>query len=99
MKEIPEKEVTKQIRRLLKSIGVFHWKQIGALGLPKGISDILGIYEGRFLAIEVKRPGGRLSQYQKEFLKRVRDEGGIAIVARSVDDVIDGLGIRDRFLF
>lgn len=53
----------------------------------KGISDIVGIYEGRFLAIEVKSESGRLSSDQKVFLDDVKANGGIAIVARSVDDV------------
>jgi hypothetical protein len=56
-----------------------------------GVSDILGCYRGKLLCIEVKREGGRLSPYQETFLGAVRAEGGIAIVARSVEDVIKGL--------
>ena len=52
-----------------------------------GVSDILGIYNGRLLAIEVKKPGGRLTKEQKDFIDRVNKLGGIAGVARSVDDV------------
>jgi hypothetical protein len=52
---------------------------------------------GKFLAIEVKNAKGRLSSHQEAFLNRVNEEGGIAFVARSVDDVIDNLGLRDRF--
>lgn len=54
----------------------------------RGVSDILGLFEdGRFLAIEVKTKTGRLSDFQREFLERVKAMGGLAIVARSVDDV------------
>lgn len=53
----------------------------------KGVSDILGIYKGRPLAIEVKSKTGRLSDEQKYFLRRFEAAGGIAIVARSVQDV------------
>lgn len=59
----------------------------------KGVSDIVGIYKGKPLYIEVKKPKPKTypSQEQKDFIKKVQDEGGIAFVARSIDDVIAGL--------
>lgn len=53
----------------------------------KGVSDIIGIFRGRPLFIEVKSKTGRLSEDQKTFLERVGQEGAIAFVARSVEDV------------
>jgi hypothetical protein len=56
----------------------------------KGIADIIACSPtGRFWTIEVKKPGGKLSNDQIVFLNRVRGNGGIAIVAHSIDDVID----------
>jgi len=57
------------------------------LGL-KGKADILGVYKGRFLAIEVKRPSGKLSVDQYEFITAINNAGGLAFVATSIDDVI-----------
>jgi penicillin-binding protein-related factor A (putative recombinase) len=96
-----ETELTRVIRRVLKTIGVYCWKQWqGPMSQPKGVSDIIGCWNGRFLAIEVKTPAGRVTDDQRKFLGRIRNHGGIAfVVARSVDDVIDGLDVRDRFLF
>ena len=54
-----------------------------------GVSDILGLWDGKFLAIEVKAGSDRLSDDQKIFLERVREAGGYAMEARSVDDVIN----------
>jgi hypothetical protein len=100
MKVQSEKEITHGVRLLLKSLGVFHWKQWqGPMSQPKGVSDILGVWKGRLLAIEVKRPGGKVSDEQQAFIDRVNKLGGIAFVARSVDDVIRGLGVQGRFLF
>jgi hypothetical protein len=71
-----------------------------------GMSDIVGIVRttdgvhtygpmvGRFLAIEVKNPGGEVSQEQAAFLQTVVRAGGIGFVARSCDDVLDKLGLR-----
>jgi hypothetical protein len=42
---------------------------------------------------------GRVSDDQEKFLNRVLAHGGIGLVARSAEDVINGLGVRDRFLF
>ena len=57
-----------------------------------GCSDILGqMKDGRFLAIEVKSKNGRATDDQKAFLQNVRDNNGIAILARSVDDVVNEL--------
>ena len=64
------------------------WMQAGFVGC----SDILGqLTDGRLLAIEVKRHDGRATQDQLNFLRTVRAGRGVAMIARSVDDVIQGL--------
>ena len=57
-----------------------------------GVSDILGcLGDGRLLAVETKRPGGRLSAEQKRFLDAVRERGGLAFCVSSLQQLIDGL--------
>lgn len=57
-----------------------------------GQSDILGMLKsGRFLAVEVKRPGGQLTTDQHAFLSRVDRHGGLALVVRSVDELAKAL--------
>lgn len=53
-----------------------------------GISDIVGIlpHSGRIIALEVKRPGGRVTPEQRRFLEQVGEMGGLAGVVRSVED-------------
>jgi len=67
-----------------KSIGGY--RKTGKYTL-KGTSDILGIWHGAPLAIEVKKIGGRVSDDQKAFLKKYYDRGGIAFVAYSLEEV------------
>ena len=57
----------------------------------KGVADIIGIWDGIPLAVEVKSLTGRLRPEQKIFLDDFKGHGGIAIVARSVNDVINGI--------
>lgn len=52
----------------------------------KGKSDILGIYNGKFIAIEVKKPGGRVSKDQENFIAAIKAVGGHGCVAYSLDD-------------
>src|SRR5690554_872736 len=62
-------------------------------GLVKGGSDIIGISpDGRFLAVEVKTARGLVSPEQQRFIDAVNKAGGIAGVARSVDDALELIG-------
>jgi hypothetical protein len=73
----------------------------------KGMSDIVGIVpctahgidcpcpRGGFLALEVKSPGGTVSPEQTAFLQTVTRAGGIGFVARSLEDVMETLGLGD----
>ena len=88
-----EKDITRQIRAYLNMRGIWHFKVWQGLGSQKGVADIIGIYKGAPLAIEVKTAKGKLSEHQAKFLARWVLEGGIAIVARSVEDVEQGLKI------
>ena len=56
-------------------------------GFP-GCSDIIGqLTDGRFLAVEVKSHSGRATDAQEAFLALVATHGGVAVLARSVDDL------------
>ena len=58
-----------------------------------GAADLIGqLADGRFLAVEVKAPAGRVSEAQQAFLNRVNAAGGAAFVTRGGDDVAAALG-------
>ena len=55
-------------------------------------ADIIGqLTDGRFLAIEVKRPSGKVTDEQAAFIGMVQNSNGVAFVARSVADVFQVL--------
>ena len=100
MMPLTEAELTKQIRDWLDVNHVWHYKQWqgsrrGRSG-RKGVSDIIGIYGGRFLAIEIKTAKGELRPEQAGFLGEVIQAGGITIVAKSLEDVIEGLRVQGK---
>lgn len=100
MKKRSETDIVKEIKDYLTVLGIFHFR-VNTTGIfdptrrvfrtfaggTLGVSDILGIYGGRFLAIECKMPGKYPSKDQKAFLAQVKASGGIAFVARGIDDV------------
>lgn len=68
-------------------------------GLCKGSSDLIGLRSvtvtpemvgqtlAQFAAIEVKQPGKCPAAHQRRFLDFVRQSGGVAVVARSPEDL------------
>ena len=57
-------------------------------GAPAGTADIIVCGPGgRFLGIEVKRPGGKLTAAQIRWAEMIRDLGGVAEVVTSVAEV------------
>lgn len=56
----------------------------------KGTSDIIGIWNGRMICIEVKSAKGRATPEQKQFLQEMANLGAISMLVRSLDDVLNG---------
>jgi hypothetical protein len=55
-----------------------------------GAADLTGqLRDGRRLEVEVKRPGGRVTEHQRHFLEIVARHGGVAGVVRSIGDMKD----------
>lgn len=65
-------------------------KRFVRFGLP-GSADIIGVHKGRFVAIEVKSQRGRQSDNQRQFQESIEKQGGVYILAYSVDDALSGL--------
>lgn len=83
-----ERDITRAIMDYLLLMGAWVFKVHGHLGQKKGVPDILACHRGRFIAIEVKRPGGKLSEHQEQQLEEIRVAGGVALVAFDVMDVM-----------
>ena len=73
--------------------GVRDGKNFAFSNSKKGVADIIACSpKGTFVAIEVKKPGGRATPEQLEFLEKVRSAGGIGILAFSLEDVMGKVG-------
>ena len=84
-----ERDIAMAIKKYLSSLGsdVFFWKEHGSMYGTNGVPDIICCYKGRFLGLECKIPGGRLTELQKRAIKKINRAGGVACRVESVEDV------------
>ena len=89
-------ELTNQVIDYIYRQGGFSWrasstgifdqaKQSFRTAPKKGVSDILAVYKGRLIAVEVKIGKDKLSPEQVGFMANVVHAGGIAFVATSFE--------------
>lgn len=83
-----ESKVQKDIIDYLHSIGAWTVKTIQCN--KSGVPDILACYDGKFVALEVKRDEGarqnETKPLQKRTIKQINSSGGIAAVVISVKE-------------
>ena len=93
-----ESKAQKDIIDHLHSIGAWTVKTIQCN--KSGVPDILACYEGRFIALEVKRDEGARKNETKPLqhrnIKQINSSGGIAAVVISVDEVKELLKCQDQ---
>ena len=93
-----ESKLQRDIRKALeKEIGGFWFKTHGSQFQMKGLPDLLGCVDGRYIGIEVKKySSGTTKPHQISVLKRMRTAGAIAFVTRSSEHAVRKL--RNKLL-
>lgn len=81
-----EKVIENSIKRYLDSIGAWYIKTHGSIFSKAGTPDILACVKGKFVAIEVKRPGGVVSALQEANIKLIEQAGGVALIVYSLEE-------------
>lgn len=81
-----EKQIENQIKQYLDSIGAWHIKTHGNMFSKAGTPDVVACVKGKFVAIEVKQPGGVVSALQAAHIELIKKAGGIAFVAYSLEE-------------
>ena len=85
---ISENEIKRQVKDYLNIKGYFHFHILQGIGAFKGIPDIIAIKNGRVLFLEIKRPGGKQSEHQRQFQIFIEGHGGEYYIVKNLDDLI-----------
>lgn len=103
LKDIPEREVVRQVKDVIRQTGIRLQRiNTGCFAVGEGRGkrfirtaeagtlDFEGYDKnGRFVAVECKRPGGgRLSPAQKARISDINEKGGVAFVAHGGDEAL-----------
>lgn len=92
-----ERDIQKDILSRLNLIGGC-WFKIQRAN-DNGAPDIIGWYQGRSYAIEIKKPDGKTSLLQEIALENIKKSGGdsvITAVCTSLKEIIELLGLNER---
>jgi hypothetical protein len=82
MATTPEGKVKAAVRKILDRLGIYHFMPPG-MGLGRsGIPDIIGCYQGRFIAVECKAGKGKTTALQERELNAIKAAYGFAVVVR-----------------
>lgn len=82
-----EKAIDARIQKAVRRRGAWSFKVHGSPKMRRGIPDRIVCYRGRFIAVEVKQPGGTATELQRHELNMIDEAGGVAIVATDVETV------------
>jgi hypothetical protein len=93
-------DIVASIKHLLAVCGYVYYYNWGGPLSEKGIPDITALEPktGRYIGIEAKAGKDQLREDQIKWKSRILAGGGIFIEARTLEDVVHGLGLEDRFL-
>lgn len=87
----PETRLQRRIQKALREKygkDIYLFKVHGGPTMPAGLPDLLCCIYGLYIGIEVKMPGGVVSEIQSHVHTRIRRAGGFVTVAESVPDAL-----------
>ena len=95
--QLSEHDIQDQILDWLKGWHVFCYRQNTGMAKLKGgfwvrfgkpgAPDIVAVLNGRFIGIEVKKPGAKQSESQSDYQRELERAGGLYILAFSLEHV------------
>jgi Holliday junction resolvase len=87
MSKTPEGKIQAEIIKYLKDNKIWHFRYNA--GVTYGMPDIIAIYHGYFIGVEVKTDVGIATELQERMKESIEKAGGYHVFAKSVDDVFN----------
>ena len=83
-----ESVIQRQIIQHLRGMGAWVFNVHGSPYQTVGVPDLLVGYQGRFFAMEVKRPGNQLSPAQVKAIEAIQASGSVAGRVESIEEAV-----------
>lgn len=81
-----ESDLQRQVLAYLKKNRVYHFRFQAQSNL-NGLPDIICLYKGFFIGLELKADKGSPTELQLRKIKSINENGGIGKIIKSVDEV------------
>jgi hypothetical protein len=86
----PEGKIKERVKRLLDRYPHYRFMPV-QMGMGARTLDFLICVNGRFCAIETKKPGAEPTEQQSKIIRQIREAGGETFVIDGSDIGMDGL--------
>lgn len=84
----PEGKIKNDVKYFLSSLPDCWYFMPVSMGYGRrGIPDFIGCWRGKFFAIETKAPNGKSHPWQEREQKAIREAGGVAFRARTMEEI------------
>ncbi len=84
-----ETDIKHAVKDYLDIKGIFSYPILQGIGAYKGLPDMVAHINERVVYLEIKRPKGKLSEYQDAFRLTCWRDGITYLVIRSLDDIMN----------
>ncbi len=85
--KVTETHIKGQIKDYLAALNIFNWPVLQAMGHYKGAPDRIMHYRGRVVYLEIKQPGGKLSEHQERFQAQCAEDKIDYWVVKSTEEL------------
>ena len=94
-----EKQFQNEVIKYLQNNKI--WYKRTQMGFESGTPDIICIYKGLFVGLELKRPDGKgkATKQQEKVKKDIEDSKGIVLIVNNLSDIISLFKTIDWFLY
>jgi len=80
MASTPEAKVKARLKKQLDEMGIYHFSPYQAGMGRAGVPDVIGCYQGRFVAFECKAGNNKPTALQEREMNAIRTAKGLAFV-------------------
>ena len=81
-----ENKIQKEVIDYLKKNRIYHFRFQAQVNL-NGIPDIIALYKGYMLGIELKKEDGKPTDLQLKKIQSINENGGIGVIIKSVSQL------------